>query len=257
MTEAQFQHRRLGFTLIELLTVIAIVALLVALIVPAVRGVQAKARATQCAGNVRQLGIALNMFASERHEFPFFLNPGYRTGVFPDHRTFWKASLSPSATTNTSFETGVWDCPSARKPQSWANTEGYTDYGYNAYGMGTSDQGDDLGLGSSAYRAGNREPIKESGVAAPSDTYAIGDGLIGSPAAISDGRGLLWRSQGAEERFGSTERSRSRHQGKANVAFADGHVEAVPLNVLFVEESDAALSRWNRDHQPHRERLNR
>lgn len=257
MTEAHFQHRRLGFTLIELLTVIAIVALLVALIVPAVRGVQAKTRATQCAGNVRQLGVALNTFVSERHEYPLFLNPGYRTGVFPDHRTFWKASLFPSATTDTSFETGVWDCPSARKPQSWADNEGYTDYGYNAYGMGTFAQGDDLGLGSSAHRSGNREPIKESGVAAPSDTYAVGDGLTGWPAAISDGNGLLWRNKGAEDRFGSTERSRNRHQGKANVAFADGHVEAVPLNVLFVEESDAALSRWNRDHQPHRERLNR
>jgi prepilin-type processing-associated H-X9-DG protein len=43
--------------------------------------------------------------------------------------------------------------------------------------------------------------------------------------------------------------------GKANVVFCDGHVESPPLQFLFADTSDAALSRWNRDHQPHRERL--
>ncbi len=41
----------------------------------------------------------------------------------------------------------------------------------------------------------------------------------------------------------------------ANVAFCDGHVESPTLQFLFADTSDAALSRWNRDHQPHRERL--
>jgi hypothetical protein len=43
--------------------------------------------------------------------------------------------------------------------------------------------------------------------------------------------------------------------GKANVVFCDGYVESPPLQFLFADTSDAALSRWNRDHQPHRERL--
>jgi prepilin-type processing-associated H-X9-DG protein len=45
------------------------------------------------------------------------------------------------------------------------------------------------------------------------------------------------------------------HQGKANVVFCDGHVESPTLPFLFADTSDAALSRWNRDHQPHREKL--
>jgi prepilin-type processing-associated H-X9-DG protein len=45
-----------------------------------------------------------------------------------------------------------------------------------------------------------------------------------------------------------------RHQGKFNVVFCDGHVESPTLKFLFADTSDAALSRWNRDHQPHRER---
>jgi prepilin-type processing-associated H-X9-DG protein len=42
---------------------------------------------------------------------------------------------------------------------------------------------------------------------------------------------------------------------KVNVVFCDGHVESPPLPFLFTDTSAAALSRWNRDHQPHRERL--
>ena len=47
----------------------------------------------------------------------------------------------------------------------------------------------------------------------------------------------------------------ARHQGKANVVFCDGHVESPTLPFLFADTSDDALSRWNRDHQPHREKL--
>jgi prepilin-type processing-associated H-X9-DG protein len=46
-----------------------------------------------------------------------------------------------------------------------------------------------------------------------------------------------------------------RHQGRLNVLFCDGHVESPTLQLLFVDASDAALVRWNRDHQPHREQL--
>jgi prepilin-type processing-associated H-X9-DG protein len=45
------------------------------------------------------------------------------------------------------------------------------------------------------------------------------------------------------------------HQGKANVVFCDDHVESPPLPFLFADTSDDALSRWNRDHLPHREKL--
>jgi prepilin-type processing-associated H-X9-DG protein len=47
----------------------------------------------------------------------------------------------------------------------------------------------------------------------------------------------------------------SRHQGRANVVFCDGHVESPTLKFLFEDTSDETLSRWNRDHLPHRERL--
>ena len=56
------------------------------------------------------------------------------------------------------------------------------------------------------------------------------------------------------ESYGNT---LSRHQGKANVLFCDGHVESPKLQFVFEDSSDAALVRWNRDNQPHRELLAR
>lgn len=47
----------------------------------------------------------------------------------------------------------------------------------------------------------------------------------------------------------------SRHQGKANVVICDGHAESPTLQFLFDDTRAAALSRWNRDHLPHREKL--
>jgi prepilin-type processing-associated H-X9-DG protein len=43
----------------------------------------------------------------------------------------------------------------------------------------------------------------------------------------------------------------TRHQGKANVVFCDGHVDSPKLNFLVEDASTTALVRWNRDHLPH------
>jgi prepilin-type processing-associated H-X9-DG protein len=105
------------------------------------------------------------------------------------------------------------------------------------------------------FLSGTSPPVQETEVASPSDMMAIGDGFTGGNGVVRDGELALWRTYGVQDYLGSTKRSYARHQGKANVVFCDGHVESLTLKSLFVDTNDAVLSRWNRDHKPHREAL--
>jgi prepilin-type processing-associated H-X9-DG protein len=167
--------------------------------------------------------------------------------------TSWFEALESeglSASKNSRFyEAGVWYCPSAPRPSGFPAQLLHGSYGYNSYGMAAmrpevwlpGKAAGLLGLGGYGKTSSNNSdlPVRETDVAQSSRMLAIGESVSGSGVFIP-----VYGHQ-----------SYSRHQGKVNVLFCDGHVESPSVQVLFMDTSDTALSRWNRDNQPHRDCL--
>jgi prepilin-type N-terminal cleavage/methylation domain-containing protein/prepilin-type processing-associated H-X9-DG protein len=246
-----------GFTLIELLIVIAIIAILASLLLPALGAAKARGQMVRCKSNERQMGIALRMYVDDFRAYPFMV---HAPAPPPRGALFWFDALSPYVA-KTKWGSGVFTCPSYKWDSSegtgGVDADGFFDftsglgaYAYNDFGIRNNIfPGGRTGLSGQPSR--DSRPVPEASIKAPSNMYAIGDTVdfVTWPNNMRGGDYSYYFAYSAIRTYTKYGTMIVQHGLKDNMLFVDGHVEAIGVTNLFKTDPDSRRH-WNNDDQP-------
>jgi prepilin-type N-terminal cleavage/methylation domain-containing protein/prepilin-type processing-associated H-X9-DG protein len=249
-----------AFTLIELLVVIAIIAILAALLLPALSRSKGAAIATQCKSNEKQMGLALAMYVGDFQKYPY---SAYVPASNPRNCFYWFDALSMSLG-KTAWGEGVLLCPTYKSKVFEGEgdssapfpsiTSALGSYSYNAYGSGAIGTGNPpgwrrIGLGGLWFANGPTMAVGESDIKAPSDMYALGDvNLLVTWFNGWKGGNWQYEQHVPTAAYKGTNEVRQHPHG-FTMLFVDGHVDVIRHDMLMAT-NPASQSRWNNDHSP-------
>ena len=237
MQTRQSRPKNSAFTLIELLVVIAIIAILAAILFPVFAQAREKARTISCLSNMKQMGLALNMYAQDYDEgLPTWASwavalaipsgSGFPSPTNPAQEQYWDFMILPYVKSGTPpvgivpLTGGVWKCPSSEQPPTLRS------YSYNQCLAWDSRPTSVRGATSPGYRWPAITAIDK-----PSSTDFVADG--GKDGRLAPAHFF----QGYYEKYVAkviyTREAPWRHQDGANYVYVDGHAKYAKGETIY------------------------